>query len=159
MNVFQFSVDKPKNAFTLLHQGDNVSTVWETPQRDRLSIAIVGSTGGALDVGDFFGTLDETNLDGASIKVFYSASIDAIVISHSGLTFLPRSLSATYSGQLVTIWQADGSKKIVNSLPFAQIRNEAGEGFATASATVDYLNEVFNQPSTNYQTFVLEGLI
>lgn len=158
MNAFEFSVDRPENAFTLSFQDDSVSSLWETPLRDTITIAIVG-TSGAADTTDLFGTIDTTDLNGESIKVFYDDQIDSIVISRSGLTFPPKSLSVTFANEFVTIWQADDLTKIIDSVPFSQIRNEQNGSFATVQACVTYLQNVFNQPDTNYQTLVMEGLI
>lgn len=158
MNAFEFSVDKPTNAFTLSFQDDSVSSLWETPLRDTIAIAIVGSDSNS-DTTDLFGTIDTTDLNGESIRVFYDSQIDSIVISRSGLTFPPKSLSVTYSGSFITIWQADNLTKIVDSVPFNQIRNEGNAMFATVQTCVIYLQNVFNEPNTNYQTLVMEGLI
>lgn len=93
------------------------------------------------------------------IKIFFDETKQGIVVTRAGQFFAPRSLTVTFAGSKITIWQPDNITKIVEGFPFTEVVGGDNQNFSTIQDCVSYLEEEFAKPVVDYATLVNEGLI
>lgn len=79
------------------------------------------------------------------MRIYFDEQRGVIVVAKAKMSFVPGSLSVTFVGDNITIWQPDLETKVVSKLGYQKIKRQNGSGFLSVQECVAYLNEEFSK--------------
>lgn len=95
-----------------------------------------------------------------NVKIYFDVEREVITVTPNvQSTFPSRSLSVTFANNLLTVWLADATTRVVSKLHFLRLRDKDNQSFLTLQDAVEYLESEFSKPNTDFELLVNEGLI